>query len=915
MPNLEDEVAYISGLNANGSLATTSYGAYDTGSPTAVKWFATPGDNVAGTAGGTVHYYFDPGSNWTASEKQVFTDGLALWSAIANISFTLTTDFTAADVDFLRGNDGNAFTVGAYQAGGANLTQITAAVISIDTSVPGFGPITDNSFTPYAGYPWNTILHEEGHLLGLGHGGPYNGTVDPATAQYSPYDNQQYSIMSYVDPADPNAAFKSQYPTTSDFGTTSWAGGLYDNVPQTMMQADILAAQRLYGARTNGPLSGGQVFGFNTNIGGDLRPFFDFTKNTKPIVTLWDSGVQNTLDLSGFFDAAKVNLNPGTFSSAAGLTNNIAIAAGTRIDTVYTGSGNDTIIANNNGDVIDADAGNNNITGGAGNDTIYTRAGENEIDGGDGIDTLVVTGNFATYPIVGFVSGRVELTGLGGISSRSFHDFYKNLELIKFDDLTIAAPTMAGRQIGNGGRPGAIVASGGAGNDVLTGGKDNDALQGMDGTDILIGGGGVNILDGGAGVDVAEFALAPGNYYLTVNGDGSYLAKGPSETDTLRNFEYAVFDADPTKKAITFDQFAAQSFNPLNYIASYGDLIRGLGDNAAGGANHYFAAGYGEGRSTSFNPLAYVASYSDLIGGLGINQTAAADHFIKYGYYEGRGVTFNPLQYVASYSDLIVGLGDNQVAAAQHYILAGNREGRSTGTFNALQYIATNPDLIAIMGDNQTAAYEHYIKTGFYENLDTKGFNALNYVATYGDLIHGLGNNQTAAYEHFIKYGFQEGRWAQFDPVPYLLSYSDLQNAGLTAETAAAHYIDWGYAEGRSANLGFGTEQPFHALTLDTQMDDFINVPNDKDWFSIDLSAGHNYDISMSGLFAPNQLAAPLLQLRNANGVLIAQDHDSGPGTDALMHYSAAVSGTYYLVAASNMPFGTGNYGVLVQSA
>ena len=155
---------------------------------------------------------------------------------------------------------------------------------------------------------------------------------------------------------------------------TNWgisADGYY-NVPTTMMILDILAAQQLYGVATTGPLaSGGQVFGFNSNIAGSIHNFFDFTVNTKPVITIWDGGLNNTLDLSGWSTASTINLNPGTFSSANGATNNIGIAAGTIIETAIGGSGNDTIIASDVASKLYGGGGTDTLTGGAGNDWLY----------------------------------------------------------------------------------------------------------------------------------------------------------------------------------------------------------------------------------------------------------------------------------------------------------------------------------------------------------------------------------------------------------------------------------------------------------------------------------------------------------------------------------------------------------------
>src|SRR6201999_526893 len=102
------------------------------------------------------------------------------------------------------------------------------------------------------------------------------------------------------------AAYYNQYPVTGTNWGTNQAG--YYNEPTTWMPLDILAAQQLYGLPTTTPLSGGQTFGFNCNIAGPIEMFFDFTKNNTPVVTLWDMGTGNTLDLSGFASADTVNL-------------------------------------------------------------------------------------------------------------------------------------------------------------------------------------------------------------------------------------------------------------------------------------------------------------------------------------------------------------------------------------------------------------------------------------------------------------------------------------------------------------------------------------------------------------------------------------------------------------------------------
>jgi hypothetical protein len=160
---------------------------------------------------------------------------------------------------------------------------------------------------------------------------------------------------------------------------------------------------------------------------------------------------------------------------------------------------------------------------------------------------------------------------------------------------------------------------------------------------------------------------------------------------------------------------------PLEYIASYPDLMAALGASPAAGFDHYLNSGYSEGRSIAFDALEYIASYGDLVSAFGANDDAGATHYIQSGRFEGRTTTFDGLEYIASYGDLITAY-HTQVAdnpdpdiGANHYIAAGFAESRAADLFDPAQYLANYADLQTAFGSSTEAATIHYITNGYFE--------------------------------------------------------------------------------------------------------------------------------------------------------------------------------------------------------
>ena len=376
-----DEVTYLSGLDEDGRIAqdtwfTWNYGDFSK-TQTWMNKFYNDGEGVprastseAGTPGGTVTYSFSAGLS--AEGQAAYTSALTLWSDIADITFQYIPTPESANAVLGNQTEGAGVTFfpnnGRQPIGGADIpsqTSPNAAGGQAQINISGLAdlPPGDN-FRLENSNVMGTAAHETGHLIGLGHSGPYNG--DTVEGVRGPYDQNLWTLMSYYGNSDPASPFTSEGPVVAD-----WQGGW----AQTPMPIDILAIQRFYGESKTTTFAGGQTYGFNTNITGASRDYFDFTKNSMPFVTLYNRGVGNTLDVSGFSTGARINLNPGTFSTASAnnaVTNNIGISFGTQIDKAITGAGNDVIIGNGNSNVVDGGGGYNTfiVTGSSTNFTI-----------------------------------------------------------------------------------------------------------------------------------------------------------------------------------------------------------------------------------------------------------------------------------------------------------------------------------------------------------------------------------------------------------------------------------------------------------------------------------------------------------------------------------------------------------------
>lgn len=300
------------------------------------------------------------------------------------------------------------------------------------------------------------------------------------------------------------------------------------------------------------------------------------------------------------------------------------------------------------------------------------------------------------------------------------------------------------------GSPFADYAAGYAGNDLIDMGS---------GDDVAYGGPGNDVINCRSGTDQVLLTGNPTDYQLVIWADNVGVV--PQSASPLA--------ADGIDKLISAErlglltsgetiEIGADNFAPLNYLASYADLMQAFGADAPVGFDHYIYAGAYEGRTVGFSGFEYLASYPDLEAAFGASgDTAAASHYITTGRFEGRAVTFDGLAYIASYGDLLLALGANANAGAAHYLAVGRAEDRSI-RFDPLQYVASYRDLITAIGLDRDAAGTHFVLHGFTERRVRDGFDAEQYLENYDDLRAAYGGDENAATQHFIIAGSGEGR-------------------------------------------------------------------------------------------------------------------------------------------------------------
>ena len=506
---------------------------------------------------GTITYNMSAipdGAGGTDDVQNLIVLALEAWAEVTGLNFVETAG--AGDITFINDQSG-AYSSSQYGTNGAGDRVITSSTINVSQSgwIGTYGDDVNS-------YSYQTYLHEIGHTLGLGHGGPYNGSSTYGVDNVYLQDTWNNTVMSY----------HSQ--TEAGSGTSRLVLGL--------QVADLLAIHDLYGAAAS-TRGGDTVYGANTTEIGSIYDFDTWNGQSirPPSFSIYDTGGIDTFDLSIYSTDQTISLiasgDFAVFSSVGdnggtALVNLITIAVGTVIENAIGGSGDDTITGN------DAD---NEMTGNGGDDII---------DGGDGTDYALYSGAQASYTVTDNGDGTWTVSGNGEGT-----DTLTDIEFLRFSDGDVnlgEAPlftegadnvdgtagaddydALGGNDTVNG-LGGDDIIRGGSGDDTIHGNDNNDMLFGDAGVDRLFGDAGDDTLDGGTGNDILSGGAGDDVF---IGGAGADTHLGSSGTDTID------FSGSASRVELhlgtggTVGDAAGDSYNGIEIVigSAFNDTIRG----------------------------------------------------------------------------------------------------------------------------------------------------------------------------------------------------------------------------------------------------------------------------------------------------------------------------------------------------
>ena len=321
-------------------------------------------------AGVTLSYGFSdtvnhgqPGfSQFTPAQMELTRNLLAMFAEVAGLNFADVNTGGYTDYATLLYGNFNASDGAVSWAGGPGDAGFASSAGGVWINTNGYTPPSE---PPLPGsFDALMMMQLIGKSLGLSRPGLYAslGPITYATHAEFAQDSAQFTVM-------------------SPFGAEETGASALR--PDTLGIHDIQALQQIYGVNLT-TRAGGDTYGFGTTAG----PVYDFDLNLDPMLTIWDAGGIDTLDLSRYSAAQTVSLIAGSQSSIGGFVGNLSIAFGTVIEHAFGGRGADAITGNAAANLLRGGGGGDTLFGGHGHDTLEGGAGSDTLNGGAGNDVL-----------------------------------------------------------------------------------------------------------------------------------------------------------------------------------------------------------------------------------------------------------------------------------------------------------------------------------------------------------------------------------------------------------------------------------------------------------------------------------------------------------------------------------------------
>jgi len=460
----------------------------------------------------------------------------------------------------------------------------------------------------------NVILHEMGHVLGIGTLWNSLGLKNSAGDYIGAHALAEYRALS-------GNASASSIPVEHDGGSGT-AGSHWD---EDTFNTELMT-------------------GFAESAGVPM-PISRMT-----IASLWDLGYVVNLN------AADAYTLPGGGGGTSGVT-------------LVGDNGNNVLSGTANNDTISGLGGNDTLTGNGGNDTLDGGTGNDSIDGGSGDDTALFSGSLANYSPVD-LSVRITISGPDG------SDTLFNIEHMRFSDGTIHV--VDGSALFDTvyyDRTYLDVFR--AGIDAMAHYNGFGRFEGRDPNAFFstswylnanpdVRASGMNPLDHYHQIGWRQGRDAGPNF-----DTGAYLANNPdvraSGMDPLEH--YLLFGRAEGRAIYAAVSEAVGGFDAQYYLANNPDVANAGFDPLW----HFNNFGWKEGRNPNsyFDTAGYLAHYTD-VRDAGMNPLT---HYETFGWKEGRdpSANFDTLRYLTTYID-VANAGLNPL---DHYLNFGIYEGRS----------------------------------------------------------------------------------------------------------------------------------------------------------------------------------------------------------------------------------------------